>query len=64
MSSVIRDAGEKDNKTCLSTTDNGTFFIIKKYATFARGTFLAFYGCLLTTLLVLTEQLFIFLFVF
>lgn len=32
MSSVIRDAGEKDNKTCLSTTDNGPFFIIKKYA--------------------------------
>lgn len=31
MSSVIRDAGEKDNKTHLSTTDNGPFFIIKKY---------------------------------
>lgn len=42
MSSVIRDAGEKDNKTRLSTTDNGTFFIIKKHAPFGRGTFLAF----------------------
>lgn len=35
MSSVICDAGEKDNKTCLSTTDNGSFFIIKKHATHA-----------------------------
>lgn len=42
MSSVTGDAGEKDNKTCLSTADNGTFFIIKKCATFAPAHFWPF----------------------
>lgn len=30
MSSVIREATEKDNKTRLSTSEDATFFIIKK----------------------------------